>query len=222
MSNRSLGLDDRLYDYLLDASLREPELLARLREETMQLPEARMQIAPEQGQLMRWLVAVLGVRRALEVGTFTGYSALCVASALPEDGTLICCDLSVAWTDIARRYWREGGVEDRIDLRLGPARKTLLSLLESGMDSAFDFMFIDADKAGYIDYYELGLQLIRPGGVIAVDNTLWSGRVADPDDQDPDTLAIRGFNRRLVDDARIDLALVPIGDGFTLCRRLAG
>jgi O-methyltransferase len=221
MSNRSLGLDDRLYDYLLDNSLREPRVLKRLREETMQLPEARMQIAPEQGQLMGWLIAALGVRRALEVGTFTGYSALSMALALPADGTLVCCDLSQTWTGIARRYWEEAGVSDRIDLHLGPASETLASLLEAGLDSTFDFMFIDADKEGYLDYYELGLRLIRPGGVIAVDNTLWYGRVADPDDQDPDTVAIRRFNHRLAEDARIDLALVPIGDGFTLCRRLA-
>jgi predicted O-methyltransferase YrrM len=219
MSNKTLGLDDRLYAYLLEVSLREPPVLARLREETLRLPEARMQIAPEQGQLMRWLIAALGVRRVLEVGTFTGYSALSMALALPPEGRMVCCDLSEAWTGIARRYWREAGVEERIDLRLGPATGTLAELIKDGLESTFDFMFIDADKEAYIDYYELGLRLVRVGGVIAVDNTLWYGRVADPEDQEPDTAAIRAFNRLLAADGRVELSLVPIGDGMTLCRR---
>lgn len=221
MSNRTLTIDDRLYDYMLAVSLREPAILRRLREETAALAESAMQIAPEQGQFMAFLVESLGVRRALEIGTFTGYSALTVALALPADGRLIACDVSEEWTAIARRYWREAGVADKIDLRLGPALDTLDRLIADGESGGFDFAFIDADKENYDGYFERVLALLRPGGVIAVDNVLWSGRVADPGDDDADTRAIRAFNRKLHEDRRISLSLLPIADGLTLARKCA-
>jgi predicted O-methyltransferase YrrM len=218
MSRQTLGLDERLYDYLLRISLREPEVFARLREETAGMPMARMQISPEQGQFLALLVELIGARRILEIGTFTGYSALWMSSALTDDGRLTCCDLSEQWTSVARRYWRESGLEDRIELRLAPAIETLDALIADGRDGSFDMAFIDADKGNYLNYYERCLALLRPGGLIAVDNTLWSGSVADPSDQDEDTLAIRAFNERLHADTRVTLSLVPIGDGLTLAR----
>lgn len=219
MSNRTLPLDDRLYDYLLRHSLREHPALARLRAETAAHPRVNMQISPEQGQFMQLLVRLLGARRTIEVGVFTGYSSLAVALALPPDGRLLACDISEEYTRIARRYWAEAGVADRIELVLAPAVATLDARLTAGEAGRYDFAFIDADKTGYHDYYERLLRLVRPGGLIAVDNTLWSGAVADPADQDNDTRAIREFNERLHADARIDLSLVPIGDGLTLARR---
>ena len=219
MSNRTIALDDRLYDYLRAVSLREPALLARLREETSALPAARMQIAPEQGQFMAMLVRLLNAREILEIGTFTGYSALAMALALPPDGRIVACDINDEWTAIGRRYWREAGVAERIDLRLAPALQTLEALLADGGQDRFDFAFIDADKTGYRAYYEACLKLVRPGGLIAVDNTLWDGRVADNSVQDADTCAIRAFNAALHDDVRVDVSLVPIGDGLTLARR---
>lgn len=219
MSKRTITLDDRLYDYLHAVSLREPALLARLREETAALPEARMQIAPEQGQFMAMLVRVMNAREILEIGTFTGYSALAMALALPPDGHIVACDVSAEWTAIGRRYWREAGVAERIELRLAPAIETLEALLADGGEDRFDFAFIDADKSGYHAYYEACLKLVRPGGLIVVDNTLWDGRVADDSVQDANTRAIRAFNAALHDDVRIDLSLVPIGDGLTLARR---
>lgn len=219
MSTRTLGLSDRLYDYLLGVSLREPEELARLRAETSRLTMARMQISPEQGQFMRLLIKLLGARRTLEVGVFTGYSSLCVALELPQDGYILACDVSEEWTAIARRYWVEAGVSQKIDLRLAPAIETLDRAIAQGQQDSFDFAFIDADKEGYYDYYERCLTLLRPGGVIAVDNVLWGGSVANPADRDPDTEAIRSFNRRLHEDQRVDISLVPIGDGLTLARK---
>lgn len=219
MSNRTIALDDRLYDYLCAVSLREPALLARLREETSALPAARMQIAPEQGQFMAMLVRLLNAREILEIGTFTGYSALAMALALPPQGRIVACDVSAEWTAIARRYWQNAGVADRIELRLAPAIETLEALLTDGGEDRFDFAFIDADKTGYRAYYEACLELVRPGGLIAVDNTLWDGRVADDSVQDADTCAIRAFNAALRDDVRVDVSLVPIGDGLTLARR---
>jgi len=219
MSNRSIGLDDRLYPYLLDHSLREPPLLAELRAETAALPEANMQIAPEQGQFMALLARLAGARRFLEIGTFTGYSALAIALALPEDGEVVTLDHSREWTDTARRYWQRAGVDGRIELRLGEARDSLKELEDEGRTGQFDLAFIDADKTGYPDYYEHCLRLVRPGGLILVDNTLWNGRVADPDEKGADTEAIRAFNRALHRDRRIDLSLVPIADGLTLARR---
>jgi predicted O-methyltransferase YrrM len=219
MSNRTIPLDDRLYEYLLGVSLREPPILRRLREETSALPDANMQISPEQGQLMALLIKLTGARKVLEIGTFTGYSALVMAMALPPGGRILTCDVSKEWTAVAARYWAEAGVAGRIDLRLAPALETTAALLDAGEALTFDFAFIDAEKERYSDYYEAALQLLRPGGLITVDNTLWYGRVADPAAQDADTLAIRAFNERLKGDLRIDLSLVPIGDGLTLARK---
>jgi predicted O-methyltransferase YrrM len=219
MSTRSIGLDERLYAYLLEASLRDTPLLARLRAETAALPMARMQISPEQGQFLALLVELTGARRLLEIGSFTGYSALCMAGALPEDGRLLCCDMSEEWTDIARRYWAEGGVADRIELRLAPALQTLDALLEGGEAGRFDFAFLDADKEHYPQYYERCLELLRPGGLLAVDNTLWSGSVADPGNTEETTEAIRALNLRARDDERVSLSLLPVGDGLSLIRK---
>ena len=217
-TNRTIGLDDCLYSYLCEETLREPELMARLRGETSRLPRGTMQISPEQGQLMGLLVRLIGARRALEIGTFTGYSALAVALALPEDGKLICCDVSEEWTQTARRYWRRAGVADRIELRLAPAAETLATLIAAGEVGGFDFAFIDADKENYDIYYEYCLELVRPGGLIAIDNALWHGYVADPAHNDTDTAAIRALNRKIRDDPRVDMVLVPIGDGLLLAR----
>ncbi len=219
MSNRTLGLTDALHAYVLGAGVREPSLLQRLREETARDPAARMQIAPEQGQFMALLVGLLGARRILEVGTFTGYSSLAMALALPADARFTCCDVSAQWTAVARRYWEEAGVAKRMDLRLAPALETLDALLQEGAAASYDFAFIDADKQNYAAYYERCLALLRPGGLVAVDNVLWGGSVADANDREPDTLAIRAFNAQLHEDARIDLSMVPIGDGLSLARK---
>ncbi len=219
MSTKTLTLDQRLYDYLASVSVREPPLLAELRRETAADELARMQISPEQGQFMALLVRLMGARRCLEVGVYTGYSSLCVALALPEDGRIVACDVSEAWTGIARRYWERAGVAHRVDLRLAPALETLDALLADGEADRYDFAFIDADKDNYPAYYERCLRLVRRGGLIAVDNTLWYGRVADPGNRDPNTEAIRAFNRHVAGDERVDLSLVPIGDGLTLARR---
>ena len=219
MSRQTLTLTDTLYDYLLSVSLREPPLLARLREETAALPHAGMQISPEQGQFMALLVELIGARRTLEVGTFTGYSSLCVALALPADGQIVACDVSEDFTKVGRRYWAEAGVEDRIDLRLAPALDTLDSLLDEGQAGTFDFAFIDADKENYDGYYERSLRLVRSGGLVAIDNVLWNGSVIDPDKQDKDTQAIRALNAKLRQDLRVGLSLLPIGDGLTLARK---
>jgi len=219
MTNRSISLTDSLYEYLLAASLREPDLLRRLREETAELPHARMQIAPEQGQLMALLVRLMGARRCLEVGVFTGYSSLAVALALPDDGRLVACDVSEDWTRVARRYWAASGVQHKIGLRLAPALETLEGLLAAGEAGSFDFAFLDADKENYPRYFEMLLELVRPGGLIVADNTLWSGRVADPANDEASTVALRRFNEQLHRDDRIDLSLVPIGDGLTLARK---
>jgi predicted O-methyltransferase YrrM len=219
MSNRTIPVDARLHGYLLEHSLRESAVKRRLREVTASLEQSGMQIAPEQGQFMALLVELIGARRIIEIGTFTGYSALCMAEAMPADGALICCDLSEEWTGIARGFWREAGVEERIDLRLAPALETLDALLADGREGQFDMAFIDADKGNYTRYFERCLTLVRPGGLILFDNTLWDGRVADPDDQEEDTRAIRALNDRLLGDQRVTLSLVPIGDGLTLARK---
>lgn len=219
MSNRTIGLSDTLYEYTLAHSLREPEVLRRLREETMRHPEAEMQIAPEQGQFMALLVRLMQARRTLEIGVFTGYSSTAVALALPADGRITACDLSEEYTTVARRFWREANVEDKIDLLLGPAVQTLDGLLSEGAASSYDFAFIDADKEGYDAYYERALRLVRPGGLIAFDNVYRGGRVADPAVKDPSTAAIRALNDKLHCDERIDLSLVPIGDGLTLAMK---
>ena len=219
MKKGALGLDDRLHDYLLDVSLREPEVLERLRAETAELSDAIMQIAPEQGQVMRLLAELIGARRAIEVGVFTGYSSLSVALALPADGRLVACDVSEEWTAIARRYWAEAGVAERIDLRIAPAIETLDGLIAAGATGTFDLAFVDAEKSEYADYYERILVLLRPGGLLLVDNVLWSGKVADPAVDDPSTRAIRAFNAMLHRDERVSLSLLPIADGLTLARK---
>ncbi|KPH02386.1 SAM-dependent methyltransferase [Pseudomonas sp. RIT-PI-q] len=219
MTARTLNLDDSLYQYLLDVSLRETPLLKRLRDETQALPMARWQIAPEQGQFLALLVKLTGARRLLEVGTFTGYSALCMASALPEDGSLICCDIPGDYNATARRYWQEAGLAGRIDLRLVPALETLAELERQGQGGQFDLIFIDADKANYPSYLEHALRLLRVGGLAVFDNTLWSGRVLEENSESADTRAIQALNRALKDDLRVDLSLLPIGDGLTLCRK---
>lgn len=219
MSNRTLSIDDRLYDYILSVGVTESALLQALREETAGLEFAVMQISPEQGQFMSLLVRLLGVTRALEIGTFTGYSSICIASAMPEHGRLVCCDSSAEWTQIAQQYWAQAGLEARIDFRLQPALDTLQQLLDAGEAGCFDFVFIDADKQNYEAYYERSLELLRPGGLIAVDNTLWSGDVADPDNNDPGTRAIRRLNQRIMQDTRVFRSLVPIGDGLTLVHK---
>jgi predicted O-methyltransferase YrrM len=219
MSSRTIPMTDRLYDYLLKVSLREPPLLAALRAETAKLPMAGMQISPEQGQFMALLAELIGARRAIEVGTFTGYSALCVAQALPADGKLIACDISEEFTSVARRYWAKSGIAGRIELRLAPALDTLKSLLSGGGAGSFDFAFIDADKTQYDAYYEAILKLLRPGGLMTIDNVLWSGAVADGRKRDADTVALRALNEKLKTDKRISLSMLPIGDGLTLARK---
>jgi predicted O-methyltransferase YrrM len=216
MANQTLGLDTQLYDYLQSVSLREPEILTQLRQETAQHPMAQMQIAPDQGQFMALLVQLIGAKKTLEVGVFTGYSSLVVALALPPEGKVVACDVSEEYTSIARRYWQQAGVADKIDLHIASAQETLKSLLAEGQAGTFDFAFIDADKSNYEIYYELALELVRPGGLIIVDNVLWSGRVADPQVQDNRTKAIRSLNQKLHQDQRVTLSLVPIGDGLTL------
>lgn len=212
-------LSETLYDYLLAVSLREPPLLARLREETATLPHAIMQISPEQGQFMALLAELVGARRVVEVGTFTGYSALVVALALPADGRLITCDVNEETTAIARRYWAEAGVADKIDLRLGPAVETLDALLADGGAGSFDLAFVDADKKNYDAYYERGLALLRQGGLMLVDNVLWGGAVAEPEHEDEDTEAIRALNAKIHQDGRVSLSLLPVSDGITLARK---
>jgi len=219
MTARTLNLDDALYQYLLDVSLRETPLLKRLRDETQALPMARWQVAPEQGQFLALLVKLAGARRLLEVGTFTGYSALCMAAALPADGSLMCCDIPGDYNAIARRYWQEAGLAGRIDLRLAPALETLAELERQGQGGQFDLVFIDADKANYPSYLEHALRLLRVGGLAVFDNTLWSGRVLETSPESADTRAIQALNLALKEDVRVDLSLLPLGDGLTLCRK---
>jgi len=216
MSNQSIGLNDQLYSYLLSATLREAEILAELRQVTMEHPQARMQISPEQGQFMALLVQLIGAKKTLEIGVFTGYSALAVAMALPSNGRVIACDVSEEFSAIAQTHWKKANVADRIDLRIAPALDTLDHLIESGQSNTFDFAFIDADKSNYDSYYEKSLQLVRPGGLVAIDNTLWYGRVADPDVQDNRTKCIRALNEKIRDDDRVTMCLLPVGDGLLL------
>jgi len=218
MSLRSL-LPDVVDKYIHRVATRETALQQRLREETSKLPGAGMQIGADLGALLRLLIELTGARRTIEIGTFTGYSALAVAMALPSDGHVVCCDINEEWTRIARRYWREAGVADRIDLRLAPALETLRDLQRDPGPGSFDFAFVDADKTGYDGYYEACLTLLRPGGLIAFDNMLWSGAVADPSKRDPDTVALRALNLKVRDDPRVTSCLASIGDGVLLARK---
>ena len=220
MSSRTIRMNDSIDAYLRTVSVRETDVQRRLREETAALVQAGMQICPEQGQLMRMLAGLVGARRAIEVGVFTGYSALCVALALPADGELVACDVNEEWTAIARRYWSEAGVASKIRLHLAPADRTLDTLVREGRSGEFDMAFIDADKTSYDLYYERCLDLLRPGGLVLVDNVLWSGAIADESDRSEDTVALRAFNAKLGDDARIDLCMLPVGDGLTIARKL--
>jgi caffeoyl-CoA O-methyltransferase len=219
MSVRSIGLSDAVHAYLCEATLREPPLLKRLREETAAMPRANMQISPEQGQFMALLVELVGVRRAIEVGVFTGYSSLSVALAMPDDGHLVACDVSDEWTRIARRYYAEAGVAHKISVRLAPALETLDALLAGGEAGSYDYAFIDADKENYAGYAQRCLELVRPGGLLAFDNALWHGDVANPTKTDSATEAIRQVTRQLRDDPRVTSSLVPIGDGLLLARK---
>ncbi len=219
MSRTTLNLTARLHEYLLDVSLREPEVLRRLRTETALMPGANMQIAPEQGQFMQMLVSVSGARRIIEVGVYTGYSSLAMALAMPRDGHLLACDVNDESTGVARRYWAKAGVAGRISLRIAPAMETLQARLDAGEAGQWDLAFIDADKESYAEYYALCLDLVRPGGLILFDNVLWGGAVADPERDDADTRALRALNRQLHADERIDLSMVPIGDGLTIARK---
>lgn len=216
---QSLGLSPELHDYLVRHSVREPDLLRRLREETASMERSEMQIAPEQGAFMAMLVRLLGARHALEIGVFTGYSSICVALALPEDGRITACDTSEAYTSVARRYWREAGVSGKIDLHIGDASETLEHLLQEGRLGSYDFAFIDADKPSYDAYYEYALQLVRDGGLIVLDNVLRNGRVLEPDSGDEGTTAMVALNEKIFSDQRVDVTMVPIGDGMTLARR---
>jgi predicted O-methyltransferase YrrM len=217
---QDLTISDELWEYMRRVALREPEILRRLREETAQLPNSNLQISAEQGQFMALLMHLIGARRTIEIGVYTGYSALAVAQALPDDGRVIACDINEEWTAIARRYWREAGVDRKIDLRIGPALGTLDDLIANGEGNRFDFVFIDADKTNYANYYERALVLLRPGGLIAVDNVLWYGRVIDASFDDPDTRAIRAFNQQLKTDDRVWLSMLAVRDGVTLaCKK---
>ncbi len=219
MANKTMGISDDLAAYVVKVGTREPDVLARLREETAAIPQHNMQIAPEQGAFLALLVELIGARRCIEVGTFTGYSSTAVALALPEDGQIVCCDVSEEWTSLARKYWAEAGVSGKVDLRIAPATETLDQLVAGGQEATYDFAFVDADKAGYDAYYERLLRLIRPGGLIVFDNMLWGGDVLDTDPSDEDTKALQALNAKLARDERITLCLLPVADGVTLARR---
>lgn len=216
MSNQTISITDSIYKYLCENSLREDEVLSSLRAYTYRMQQRNMQISPEQGQFMQLLIKLMGAKNTIEIGVFTGYSSLCVALALPLDGKIIACDISTKYTDIAEKYWKDANVRDKIDLRIGPALDTLQKLIDKGLSNTFDFSFIDADKINYDNYYEMCLQLLRPGGLIAIDNVLWSGDVADIRINDIDTESIRSLNKKLHKDSRVDISLLPIGDGLTL------
>jgi predicted O-methyltransferase YrrM len=219
MTNKSIGLPDEVQDYVLRWGLHEPEILARLRAETASHPRAQMQIAPEQGEILAMLVELLDARRCLEIGTFTGYSSLAVALALPEDGRIVCCDVSEEYTSVARRYWAEAGVAHKVDLRLGPAVETLDTLLAEGAEGTFDLAFIDADKPSYPAYWERCLELVRSGGLVVLDNVLWGGAVADESATDPSTVTMRRVNEAIASDPRVRHLMLAIADGMTIARR---
>jgi len=219
MTNKAFFLEDRLNDYIVDVSLRETAEQRELRERTMQMPNAQMQSAPDQVQLLALLSRAIGAKRYLEVGVFTGYSALGIALALPPDGRVVACDVSKEYTDIAREYWKRASVDSKIDLRLAPAIETLDALLKNGSENSFDLAYIDADKPGYDAYYERALRLVRPNGLITLDNVLWSGEVANPGNNDPNTAALRALNEKIGRDERVDQIIVTIGDGLTIARK---
>ena len=216
MSNQTISITDPIYKYLCDNSLREDKYLSSLRAYTYRMEQRNMQISPEQGQFMQLLIKVMNAKNTIEIGVFTGYSSLCVALALPVDGKIIACDISTKYTDIAEKYWEDAKVRNKIDLKIGPAIDSLKKLIDKGMSNTFDFSFIDADKINYDNYYELSLQLLRPGGLIAIDNVLWSGDVVNKRINDIDTESIRSLNKKLHMDSRVDISLNPIGDGLTL------
>lgn len=218
MSRSTITMTDSIENYISQFGVREPAVMKHCREETAAMPNANMQIAPEQGQFLALLVQLTSAKRVIEVGTFTGYSALWMTSALPDNGELIACDVSDDYMATAGKYWQQAGVTEKITLRIQPAINTLNELLESGQAGQFDMLFIDADKTGYQDYYEQGLQLLRPSGLMAFDNTLWSGLVVEPS-EDPDTVALQQFNQHVHGDQRVDMGLLPVGDGLTLVRK---
>jgi predicted O-methyltransferase YrrM len=221
MSTRTIRLENGLYQYLQDVSLREPSIMARCRQETEMLPLAELSISPEQGQLLAFLVEISEARRALEIGTFTGYAALWIASALADDGTLVTLGDHEEWARMARRFWQDARLMHKIDLRLGSPLETLEELIDTETLEPFDFAFIDGDKHAYDRYYEMVLELVRPGGLIAIDNVLWAGKVARAECDDPDTRAIRALNEKIHEDPRVSMSLVPIGDGMTVIRKRA-
>jgi predicted O-methyltransferase YrrM len=216
MSDTTLNLTPEVYNYLQHASLREPKVLQELRLQTHKMSMSQMQISPEQGQFMRLLIELLGAKKTLDIGVFTGYSALAVALSLPKDGKVIGCDINGEWTQLARKFWEAAGVSEKIDLRLAPAVETLQALLDDGQANTFDFAFIDADKMNYPIYYEKSLALVRQGGLVAIDNVLWSGDVANPNSTDNNTTVLRELNAKLLKDERVTLSMLPIGDGLTL------
>jgi predicted O-methyltransferase YrrM len=220
MSDKTIGLDEHLSAYLRSVGLREPEILQRLRTHNAEYPQGHMQICPEQGQLMGMLVKLLGAKRIIEVGVFTGYSSLAMALALPADGLVVACDVDPVATDVARSYWQQAGVADQIDLRIAPALDTLNNLVAEGAVGSFDLAFIDADKANYLEYYELCLKLVRSGGVVLIDNVLWYGQVADPTVTDKRTTILRELNLKIHQDQRVELVMLPIGDGLTIARKI--
>ena len=216
MSSSTIGLGNELRKYMLDISFRDDEILKQLRDETLKLKEAQMQISPEQGAFLSILTNILNAKKTLDIGVFTGYSSLVVARELPDNGLVTACDTSIEWTDIADKYWKLAGVDKKVDLCLAPAKVTLEKLIEEGHESTYDFSFIDADKINYQSYFEQSLKLLRVGGIIAIDNVLWGGKVIDKNDNEPATRAIRSFNKNLFDDDRISISMIPIGDGLTL------
>lgn len=216
MSNQTIGLSPEFYSYYRSITVREPEILQKLRQETATHPRAMMQIAPEQGQFLAFLVQLIGAKKTLEIGVFTGYSSLVIALALPPDGRIVACDVSDEYTAIARHYWEEAGISEKIDLRIAPALETLDKLISQGYSNSFDFAFIDADKGNYSNYYEKSLELVRKGGLIAIDNVFWGSKVANLEIQDNQTSKIREFNQKLYEDNRINLSVIPIADGLTL------
>lgn len=218
MANRTIGISDDLAAYVRNVGIREPDVLTRLRDETAALPNAQMQVAPEEGAFLAMLVELTGARSYLEIGTFTGYSSTAVALAMPDDGRLVCCDVSEEYTAVARRAWADAGVDGKITLEIAPAVDTLDRLIGEGQDASYDMAFIDADKSSYDAYYERCLRLVRPGGLIAVDNVLWGGRVVDDQADDEDTLAIRALNDKIAADERVSMVLLPVADGITLAR----